>query len=190
MWVRGIVEFGKVVAALGLVEVKPFNIDDILAKVKSLCRDVDVQLLSPRCLAGFDHIYFASLNALKAFKQGRNISRSPAMELAVYASAQRQIEKAIRYLGVKNSEGSVVIVALGPDKERVTSCVEAVAAMMGGRVQDSVIDITGNEKLEYVKRFFGITDAEVEAVRRHGEEEVKVVERLVVERMAVLSATV
>lgn len=190
MWVRSIVEFGKVVAALGLVDVKPFNVDDVLAKVRGLCGDVEVQLLSPRCLAGFDHIYFASLNALKAFKQGRNISRSLAMELVVYASAQRQIEKAIRYLGVENSEGSVVIVALGPDRERVTSCVEAVAAMTGGRIQDPVIDIAGEEKLEYVKRFFRITDAEVEAVRRSGESESKVVERLVVERMAILSATI
>jgi tRNA threonylcarbamoyladenosine modification (KEOPS) complex Cgi121 subunit len=190
MLVRSVVEFDKVVAVLGLVDVKPFNLEDVLTRVRGLCRDVEVQLLSPQCLAGFDHIFFASLNALKSFKQGRSISKSLAMELVVYASAQRQIEKAIRYLGVKDAEGSVVIVALGSDEERVISCVEAAAAVLDGRIQDSVVDIVEEEKLEHVKRFFGITDVEVEAVRRSGESEGKVVERLIVERMAILSTMV
>ena len=60
-----------------------------------------VQFFDADLVATWQHLYFAVLNALLAFRSGRNVSKSVAMEAMLYASAQRQISKALRLMGVK-----------------------------------------------------------------------------------------
>jgi len=55
-----------------------------------------VQFFDAELIATWQHLYFAALNALLAFKDGNNISKTAQMEIVLYSAAQRQIEKAIK----------------------------------------------------------------------------------------------
>ena len=181
--------FEELIGVAGYVDVRIIDSNEVLMKLKSGCR-TDVQLLSPEYVAGFEHIYFASLNALKAFRQGRNVSRSLAVELLVYASGQRQIEKAISSLGIKDNQKRVVVAAIGLSKDQVVDCIADAAKALGGRMQDSIIDVDSEKKLSAIKRYFQISGKEMDAARRPEEDEVDIVKKLLIERMAVLSTSV
>jgi len=56
-------------------------------------QEVDLQFFDADLIATQDHLYFAVINALQAFKNKTNISKSVAMETILYASGQRQIKK-------------------------------------------------------------------------------------------------
>ena len=64
-------------------------------------QNVDIQFFDAELIATQEHLYFAILNALQAFKNKTNHSKSLAMETILYASAQLQIQKAIERSGIK-----------------------------------------------------------------------------------------
>ena len=83
-------------------------------------KDVTIQFFDGKLVATWEHLYFAVLNALMAFRTGRNISKNLAMEAMLYASAQRQIRKAIQLIGVKRGCcENLVVVIIGDDEAAV-----------------------------------------------------------------------
>ena len=72
-----------------------------------------IQFFDAELVATWQHLYFAVLNALLAFRNERNISKSVAMEVILYASAQRQIRKAIQLVGVKRDSANVAVLIIG-----------------------------------------------------------------------------
>jgi len=49
--------------------------------------EVEVQLFDASLVTTWEHLYFAALDSLTAFRNRENISRSLAMETMLYASA-------------------------------------------------------------------------------------------------------
>jgi tRNA threonylcarbamoyladenosine modification (KEOPS) complex Cgi121 subunit len=181
--------YEELVGVAGFEDVQIIDSNEVLMKIGSSCY-MDVQLLSPEYVAGIEHIYFASLNVLRAFKQGSRISRSRAVELLTYVSGQRQIEKAISHLGIKDDQKKVVVAVIGLREDQIVDCVMTAAKHIGGRMDDSVIEIDSKMKLSAIKRFFQISQKEIEAVRKPKEDEVEIVKKLVIERMAILATLV
>jgi tRNA threonylcarbamoyladenosine modification (KEOPS) complex Cgi121 subunit len=143
-----------------------------------------VQFFNAELVATWEHLYFAALNALTAFKSKRNISKSLAMETMLYASAQRQITKALAQMGVKRGLSNVAVVAIGGNRESVAAALDAVSKRVGTETDESVLELRG-EKVQRIRRAFGITEKELDAVVEKGGVEQAVV-NLVVERMALL----
>jgi len=144
-----------------------------------------VQFFNAELVATWQHLYFAVLNALLAFKNERNISKSVAMEAMLYASAQRQIRKAIDLMGVKCSSADVAVVIIGESAESVESFLSAVSKRVGEEPDDTVLELS-KEKVQGIREAFGITDAELEAVMEKTNGGQALVD-LVIERVALLS---
>jgi tRNA threonylcarbamoyladenosine modification (KEOPS) complex Cgi121 subunit len=97
---------------------------------------VEAQLFDADLVATWQHPYFAALNALAAFKSGRNLSNSVAVESALYASAQRQIKKALSFIGVRAASRNVAVLVVGGDAGFGEGGFEVLAAQMGGNLMN------------------------------------------------------
>ena len=144
-----------------------------------------VQFFDADLIATWEHIYFAVLNALTAFATKRNISRNVAMETMLYASAQRQIRKAIGLIGVKRGVANVAVVVIGSEANDLQAAVSAIKKQFGKEADESVLEMS-ESKAERIREAFGISDEEVKVVmEKSGLEQALV--NLVIERMALLS---
>ena len=107
------------------------------------------------------------------------------MEVMLYASAQRQIRKAIGFLGVKRGVSNVGVVVIGEEPAQVQAAVSAVQKRFGKEPDETVMQLSDN-KIDRIRAAFGISDKEVKAILGKSSLEQAVVS-LVVERMALLS---
>jgi tRNA threonylcarbamoyladenosine modification (KEOPS) complex Cgi121 subunit len=146
---------------------------------------VDFQLFDARLVATWEHLYFAALNALVAFKSRRNISKSVAVETLLYASAQYQIQKAMRLLGVKPGSSNIAVLIMGEQSEPVQSLLSTISENVGGKRDERVLELS-EEKSEFIRRFFGISENQLRTAKRGGSLERALVD-LVIERVALVA---
>ena len=178
-------EYGKFVGITGFRGVK---VGDARVFVDAVCQglpaNVEVQLFDADLVASWGHLYFAALNALTAFRNKRNLSRSLAVEAALYASSQRQIRKALDFIGVKTESVNVAVVVFGGDVGSVEAGLSAVASCMGADPDDGVLELS-EAKIRRIRAAFEVSDAELQAASNHDPN--KALVDLIIERSALLS---
>lgn len=145
---------------------------------------VFVQFFNADLIATWEHIYFAVLNALSAFSNRRIISKKLAIETLIYASAQRQIRKAIALLGVKHSSPNVAVTIVGDTKGAVRKTFLAIKNHVKALDDETVLELT-QEKTRNLCKAFGITTKELEAVSVENSNTHPIVS-LIIERMALM----
>jgi len=179
-------EYGRFVEISGFRNVA---IGDAKVFMESVCKDlpdgVEVQLFDADLVATWEHLYYAALNALMAFQNKRNASKTLAVEMALYASARRQIKRAIEFIGVKSGSGNIAVVVLGSDEASVEAGLRVVAQRLGVEPDDGVLGLS-EAKTVRIRGAFDVSDAELQAVSACGDAEAALVD-LVVERVALLS---
>jgi KEOPS complex subunit Cgi121 len=152
---------------------------------KQLPEKTWVQFFDAELVASWQHLYFAVLNALLAFKNGRNISKTVAMEVMLYASAQRQISKAIQLIGVKRDSTNVAVAIIGENTENLKASLSAVSKRIGVKPDETVLELT-NAKVQSIRKAFEVSTQELEAVTEKKNVKQALV-NLVIERTALLS---
>ena len=179
-------EEGKYVGITGFRDVQVPDAKTLLCAAREkLPVDVEVQFFDADLVATWEHLYFAVLNALVAFKTKRNVSKSVAVEAMLYASAHRQIAKAIDLVGVKKSSRNVAAVVVGDQAESVKKGAEAVAECIGAKPDETVLELSA-EKTCRLQAAFDISETEVKTVAGGGDVERALVD-LVIEKVALLS---
>src|SRR2546426_10097860 len=101
----------------------------------------EVQLLKADLVAGPEHLHFAARNAIYSFKGKRRRSKSLAMELLLYISCQRQIAKAIKFLGVDSKDSRIALVALSDSKDAILELDRRARLIVSGEQDDNPIEI-------------------------------------------------
>jgi KEOPS complex subunit Cgi121 len=170
----------------GFKNVKIKDVNGFLERVRREAREANVQFFDAKLIAGKQHLYFAALNAVRAFEKKSNISSSLAVEALLYASAQRQIRKAVDMLGVKQDSSEVAVLIIAEDKQGTDDCLKIVSGLMPGEREDAVLEFT-DEKIEDVRRLFSISDLEIEAKLRRKGREKEALADLVIEHVALLA---
>ncbi len=179
-------EFGRYVAFAGFRNVEIADVEGFLETVrKCLARNVEAQFFDAGLVATWQHLYFAALNALNAFKNGLNISKSLAVETLLYASAQSQIRKAMELMGIKPNSEAIAVLVLGEKASDVEAALKAMSEIVGGQRDDAVLGVS-REKINAIRKAFDISDVELEAVMRGNDLEQALV-NLVIERVALLA---
>jgi len=179
-------DVNKYVAIAGFRNVKIRDVNHFLESVRREIDKAHVQFFDAKLIASQQHLYFAALNALKAFEKKLNISNSLAIEVLLYASAQRQIRKAVDMLGIKPDSSQVAVLVIAETKQGADIALEAVSKLISGERDDHVLGLT-DEKFEGVKRLFGVSDLEIEAkLKKEGLEREALVD-LVIEHVALLA---
>jgi KEOPS complex subunit Cgi121 len=157
----------------------------VKAARKELPQKTWIQFFDAEMVATWQHLYFAVLNALLAFTNGRNISKSEAMEVMLYASAQRQIRKAIQLIGVKHTSANVAMVIIDENSEQLKAVLSAVSKRIGVEPDETVLELT-NEKIQNIRKTFEVSTRELEVVMEKTNVKQALV-NLVIERTALLS---
>jgi KEOPS complex subunit Cgi121 len=149
------------------------------------CSGLQIQIFDADGIATWQHLYFALLNALVAFENSANISRSLTMEVMLYASAQRQIRKATEMLGIKSTSTRMAIVIVGQRAEDLEPAASMISDQTGAERDEEVLELT-DEKMAHIRRIFEITSEELGAVVKQRDVKKALVD-LVIERMALLA---
>lgn len=174
------------IAIAGFKNVKIKEVNGFLERVRREAREAHVQFFDAKLIAGQQHLYFAAVNALKAFEKKSNISSSLAIEALLYASAQRQIRKAVDTLGVKQDSSQVVVLIIAENRQGIDDCLKIVSRLIPGERNDAVLELT-DEKIGGIKKLFGISDLEIEAKLRRKGLEREALADLVIEHVALLA---
>ncbi len=182
---RTIEECNRTVEITGFCGVPFARVDAFLkANRKQAPNGVEVQFFDAELIATDEHIYFAALNALQAFQNGTNISKTIAVETMLYSAAKRQIQKAISQIGVKPDSENMAAVIVGNSEGQVQAALQELTAYLGAEPDDSVLDLTP-EKVEKIRAAFQIGDKELETATDTAPE--KALVDLIVEHVALLS---
>jgi len=138
------------------------------------------QLVDAGMVAGYEHLLMAAVNAARSMETGLSVSKSITVEALLYASAQDQITKALNVMGVnQKSRGiALMVFATTVNEAKAAYCK---AAKLLEEEDDTLLELDA-EKSERLKKTYGVSDAEIEAIGRPD-----ALERLIVERGALLS---
>ena len=179
-------EYGKYAEITGYKNVKFAQIEGFLkANREENGGNVDLQFFDAQLIATAEHLYFAALNALQAFQNKTNISKSPAMETMLYASAQRQIQKAIQRCGIKPQTTNMAAIIIGENPTQLKAIVEAISLCVGAKPDEKVLEIS-KFKEQKIAKTYQIGDEELKAVMKN-QDHAEAVVNLVVERVALLA---
>lgn len=147
--------------------------------------DAVVQFFDADVIATWQHLYFAVLNALTAFKNKENISKNLSMEIMLYASARRQIRKAMQLVGIKPGSRNIAALVVEGKPESVELVLKEISTCIDRPSDDSVLGFS-EEKIERIRRAFNISEIELETVVERKDVERAIVD-LVIERVSLLA---
>ena len=179
-------EYGKYAEITGFKNIKFVQVEAFLKENRKEAQlRIELQFFDAGLVATQEHLYFAVLNALQAFQNRTNISKSLAVEEMLYASAQRQIRKSIQRCGLKPETTSMAAVIVGENPAEIETVLEAIAVCVGAEPDETVLAMS-KAKLEKVKEAFQVNAEEIKTVMKNGNLDEAVVS-LVVERVALLA---
>lgn len=144
-----------------------------------------VQFFDASCVAGINHLLLSSVNALKAFENKTNVSKKLGIEIILYASGQRQINRAISMIGIKPETEKVAVVLIGSDATSLTVALNDFAQLIKGKIDDNVITSYDEARLDRLVHLYEITPQEIEA-KAYCAKDATALEDLIIERVAML----
>ncbi len=147
------------------------DIKEIMGFIKDLTNknDCTVQLMRARGIAGEKHALHATAQAIKAFERNENTAKDLGLEICLRASAQRQISKALKILGINKGKNDLCVVAVDGGK----SVQKKLENVLGPKQKVLKPDI------EVLQELYQISPLEIESA---GD-----MERVMVERSAILN---
>ena len=178
-------EFGEYAEITGFSNVKIEDAESFLKATRREQRGVAVQFFDAEFVASWQHLYFAVLNALTAFRNKLNISKNVEVEVMLYASAQRQIRKAITLVGVRRDSEDVAVVIIGENPDVVNTALSSVSKHIGSEPDPTVLELSPSKE-QKIRSAFSISENELKTVVKSGAVRQALVD-IVCERMALLS---
>lgn len=161
--------------------------EEILRTTQETLPEVCVQLMDLGKVAGSRYLLLSTYNALKSFYSKQPISRTLSMEILLYVSANRQIIEALKRVGITADTQEIAAVAVGPSREAVITARDLLERLLGIKSADELLDSWPADRIDAVQKNFGIGSDELSATIRKDEDACKAIERLAIERSALLT---
>ena len=177
-------EYGKYVEITGYRSIAFGKAEAFLKANRKQTQNIDIQFFDAELIATQEHLYFAVLNALESFNNKTNQSKSPAMETMLYASAQRQIQKAIERSGIKPKTKNMAVTIIGEDPTQIQNTLEALTKSVGTDPDEGVLEITKTKETK-IKKAFNIQNKELNILK--DDDPQKAIVNLVIEQVALLA---
>ena len=128
------------------------SLEETLNLINSIHKDDEIiQLFNADAIVSENHILHGVNQAYLAFERGENLANDISVEMVLRCSAQRQISKAFKILGLKEGEMNLCAVLVNCDD--YTSELSSVFTP-----DESVLAADENE----LKKIYKISDAELE----------------------------
>lgn len=166
---------------------KPNDIDITLRSVQEKYPAVTTQLVDLDRVPGSRYLFLAVLNALKSFRSTHPVARTLGMEILLYIAARRQIGEAIQRVGINSGSEKIAAILVGRTKEEVSDAAESLAQILHQTANDSLLDDWPPDRIRNVVSIFEIGPKELKATLRADEIKTGAIERLAMERSALLT---
>lgn len=166
---------------------RPEDVEQVLRSMQKRFPEVSVQLVDLDRVAGSRYLFLATFNALTCFRSKQPITRSLGMEILLYVAANRQIGEALKHVGVTSGTRKVAVLAVGRSRDQILGAAAALRELLKAQDLDTLVDEWNSERIGNVRSLFGIGDKEIKAIARKNEDLSKTVERLAIERSAMLT---
>ena len=128
------------------------SLEETLNLINGIHKDDEIiQLFNADAIVSRNHILHGVNQAYLAFERGENLANDISVEIALRCSAQRQISKAFKILGLK--EGNMNLCAVLVNCDDYASELSSIFAP-----DDSVLDADTDE----LKKIYKISDEELE----------------------------
>ncbi len=178
-------EYEKYVEITGYRHVKFHDAEDFLKlNRKKPNQNHMIQFFNAELIATDQHLYFAVLNALAAFKNQTNLSKNLAMETMLYASSQRQIQKAIQQLGLKQDTENLAAVIISENPKAIQEAIKEISNQFQSEPDETVLELS-EEKMKKIQEAFKITGTQLKTLSIQDKQQALV--NLVVEQVALLA---
>lgn len=164
--------------------IRPKDPDAFLEAIKAISSfpGVSAQLLDAKSVAGQEHIATAALLAARAWSEKRNISRTLATEVLLYASGKRQIKEAITDFGITAHSKGWAVVVLSRSPLRLAALSKKLRKI--GTTDNALLELTGDKVATIIEKF-EISKEEISAVEPLFSSTLKALQSLVMERVAI-----
>lgn len=125
--------------------------------------DIILQFFNPEIILNEDHIFSAIYFMLKAFQEGINISNKKNIELLLYLSANRQIKKALTFVGIseKNLKEKELYYCIISKDTNIEVINEEILGLLDAKTVEFDLNNQTFEKFNTVRKFFKISDEEL-----------------------------
>jgi tRNA threonylcarbamoyladenosine modification (KEOPS) complex Cgi121 subunit len=176
-------EYGKYAEITGFRNIDFQKAEAYLKSHRKQANHTELQFFDADLIATPEHLYFAILNALQAFRGKTNISKSVAVEAMLFASSKRQIQRAIEHIGIKPGAQNMAVVIVGDTAEAIDAQLMALKTYFGCQPDETVLQLT-KEKQKRIQSAYEITQTELKTVKTPVEDAIVA---LIIEHMALLS---
>ena len=176
---------------IGIAEIhnsNSLNQDELVRLATSLSNDsLTIQLLNGSLIADEIHLLSAAQNALNAQLGDYMLSRSLDVEIIVFASAQRQIGRALDMLGVHDGLDEIAVVVVGPDIISVEKTIRVLVEKIGAEIVPSFP--ATSERIGRIKDHYQISDKEIKAISDSNnlESQIAALARCIVSRVSLVA---
>ncbi len=155
------------------------DVEAFLSRMMEIARrhGVVIQAMDADKIAGEEHILSAVKKAFRAKEKGKMRTNNIGLEILLYASGRRHVEKAIE-MGISKGQKNVALVIVGTEDDDIEKASEEISRRLVKNVKKEVIEYRECKK-EQIMDFFEIKKDELDAV---GDK----ISKLVLERVAML----
>jgi KEOPS complex subunit Cgi121 len=174
---------GKSILIIGLKDVRIKNIQ-VLFNFRRKIKKCLVQFFRAELIAGYDHLYFAILNALKTFENKTNISKKLEVEILLFLSGQHQIKKAIHLLGIGPNSHQIVLLIISNNKDDAKKTLDKINEIIQAEHDDDVINLS-QEKIKDIMMAYKLSNHEIGSTLKQSKN--KAIESLLIEKGAILT---
>ena len=109
------------------------------------------------------------------------------MEILLFVSGTRQISEAVKRVGVGPQTLRTAAIGLSSINDDQSKAAEFLTGIFKEKGDDSLLDKWTSQRKSIVLKTFGIGDKELKAARRSHERTERALERLAIERSAMLA---
>lgn len=129
-----------------------------------------IQFLDSSLIVSIGHLLSAAQNAVNAWKGDYMLTRGLDAEILVYASAQRQISRAIENLGIRDGLQNIALVVVGGGKKDVRNVISQMVSNVGEEIKTAFVP--DRERLERIMHHYGVNEKEIKALTDSDEIEI------------------
>jgi tRNA threonylcarbamoyladenosine modification (KEOPS) complex Cgi121 subunit len=146
-----------------------------------------IQYLDSSLIVSVGHLLSAAQNAVNAWKGDYMLTRGLDAEVLVYASAQRQISRAIENLGVHDGLQSIALVVVGSDKRAVRDVITKMVNKVGEEIKTAFLPDRG--RLERIMHHYDVNAKEIKVFTDSDDVEIwaEALSRCVVSRVSMVA---
>ncbi len=140
-----------------------------------------IQVIDAMFVAGYEHLLTASMLAAETWEAKENISRSPATEILLFVSGERQIKEAIRRIGVTGESAGWIILAVSASESSLQDVQRILAEY--GTEDDRLIELTEQKALAIMEKF-GISSEDLASAQKLVPSKPNALKSLVLEKVS------